>query len=665
MQTPAPRYLTKSRFVLAVECETKLFYTGKREYADRKREDPFLAALAEGGFQVGEMAKLYFPGGREVEELEHEQALAETDRLLQADSATLYEAAIRHEDLFVRVDILLKRGSSLELVEVKSKSFKGVGPQSMLNLKGELAAEWVPYLYDVAFQAHVVALAFPGVALRCHLMLADKRAKASVEGLNQRFLIYRDGQGRPRVRVQEGTTLESLGAPLLVKVPVDDLVGQIHAGTDGAARSMPFAEWVEQLASHYRRDQKIRTPLGAKCAACEFRCSPQERRRGLKSGFEECWREQGGLEEEQLALPLVTELWSSRERDRFIARGSYLLRDLDREDLRPQSDGSPGLSVSQRQWLQVQKARSGDATPYLDREGLRAEMQRWRYPLHFIDFETTAVAIPFNRDRGPYEGVAFQFSHHRVCDDGRIEHAGQYLHREPGSFPSFDFLRALKEELEGDEGTVFRYGLHENTFLNIIYGQLRESGPGEVRDGPALCRWIETVAHPTARASFGWAPGRRDMVDLLALVRRYFYHPATGGSNSLKRILPAVLASSPHLQQKYRRPIYGKGLGIPSLNLEHWAWVRFDEEGRLLDPYRLLPPVFAAVEEDSLDRLITDPHLSEGGAAMVAYARMQFSEMSEQEREALGQALLKYCELDTLAMVMLWEYWSDETGGTS
>ena len=54
-----PRYLTKSRFVLAVECETKLFYTGKTEYADRKKEDPFLAALAEGGFQVGEMAKLY------------------------------------------------------------------------------------------------------------------------------------------------------------------------------------------------------------------------------------------------------------------------------------------------------------------------------------------------------------------------------------------------------------------------------------------------------------------------------------------------------------------------------------------------------------------------------------------------------------------------------
>jgi len=47
------RYLTKSRFKLAEECPTKLFYTRKKEFPDKKGEDPFFAALAEGGFQVG------------------------------------------------------------------------------------------------------------------------------------------------------------------------------------------------------------------------------------------------------------------------------------------------------------------------------------------------------------------------------------------------------------------------------------------------------------------------------------------------------------------------------------------------------------------------------------------------------------------------------------
>ena len=42
---------------------------------------------------------------------------------------------------------------------------------------------------------------------------------------------------------------------------------------------------------------------------------------------------------------------------------------------------------------------------------------------------------------------------------------------------------------------------------------------------------------------------------------------------------------------------------------------------------------------------------------MMAYAKIQFEEMSEYERNALESGLLKYCELDTLAMVMLIEAW--------
>ena len=65
-------------------------------------------------------------------------------------------------------------------------------------------------------------------------------------------------------------------------------------------------------------------------------------------------------------------------------------------------------------------------------------------------------------------------------------------------------------------------------------------------------------------------------------------------------------------------------------------------------------------EDSHLEHLISDLKLADGAAAMIAYARMQFSEMSEDERRVVEQALLKYCELDTLALVMLWEYWSKE-----
>jgi hypothetical protein len=46
-----------------------------------------------------------------------------------------------------------------------------------------------------------------------------------------------------------------------------------------------------------------------------------------------------------------------------------------------------------------------------------------------------------------------------------------------------------------------------------------------------------------------------------------------------------------------------------------------------------------------------------GGAALAAYAKLQFSDT--QMSAALEKALLCYCELDTLAMVFIWEYFND------
>ncbi len=45
---------------------------------------------------------------------------------------------------------------------------------------------------------------------------------------------------------------------------------------------------------------------------------------------------------------------------------------------------------------------------------------------------------------------------------------------------------------------------------------------------------------------------------------------------------------------------------------------------------------------------------------MTAYGKLQFQEMSDTERRAIESALLKYCELDTLAMVMIYEAWKAE-----
>jgi hypothetical protein len=48
-------------------------------------------------------------------------------------------------------------------------------------------------------------------------------------------------------------------------------------------------------------------------------------------------------------------------------------------------------------------------------------------------------------------------------------------------------------------------------------------------------------------------------------------------------------------------------------------------------------------------------HFAFGGAALTAYARLMFEDMPSEQRKTIEQGLKEYCELDTLAMVFLYE----------
>ena len=660
---PNPRYLTKSRFKLALDCETKLFYTRKPEYPDTSTDDSFLESLAEGGFQVGELARLYHPGGVMVNEREYEKPLKLTNELLKQENVIIYEPAFLFDNCFIRADVLVKEGNKVDLIEVKSKSFGGTDSMDFLKANGNLDSGWQPYVYDVAFQKYVLMNAFPQFEIRSYLMLADKNAEASVDGLNQKFMIIRDKKKDRNVEVEicGDVSPESLGKEILIKVKVDDLVDRIFAGTDmDDPPAMPFFDRIKHLADHYSGDEKIVSPLGASCGECEFRCSEEERAEGKQDGFRECWKSLAGFTDSDFDRPSIFDLWDFRKKSRMIEEQKYFLEELNDEDIGESAPRLYGMSRTDRQRKQVFKAITGDKSMYLLKDELKEEMDSWKYPLHFIDFETSAVAIPFYKGMRPYEGIAFQFSHHRVESDGRITHAGEYLNVEHGKFPNFDFVRKLKAQLENDEGSVFMYSYHENTYLNIIYRQLRKSTDEEVPDRDELCSWIETITSPSNSQAEGWDIGSRKMVDLCDVIKKYYFDPFTNGSNSLKNVLPAVLNRSKYIQEKYAKPIYGTP-AMPSLNFTNQIWIEKYDRG-IKNPYDLLPPLFQDISNEELQQFITDPDLKEGGAAMMAYARMQFSEMPETKRKNVIKGLLRYCELDTFAMVLIWEFFAIEFG---
>jgi hypothetical protein len=751
-----PRYLTKSRFKLAMECPTKLYYTNKPEYANQKIDDPFLRHLADGGFQVGKLAQCYFPGGVEIDTLEYDEALRRTDELLQNDEVTIFEAAFRHENFFIRADVVVKRGNKLELIEVKAKSCDFSNEDACWNKNGTISAPWLPYIQDVAFQKYVVEHA-TGMEVTAYLMMTDKTETCPTDGLNQKFRLTTSDQiQNPKSKIQNGSdgvvltrprrsvtvspdiTDTDLNPPILRKVCVDqscDKVfgrrsqdakarasaraiselgvteGQVDGSQDAEARALAraisehganevseFEQSLLRLADAYARDEKILTHPSTTCGTCEFRHGEHDTH--LKSGYRECWTAALGWKDEDFEEHTVLDLWNCRSKDELITAGKIKLSALTLDDIalkgKPKKDPPPGFSTTERQWMQISKAVSKDPTPHIHADHLKREMDTWDFPLHFIDFETCAPAIPFKRGRRPYEGVAFQFSHHTVDADGRVEHRGEFLNAVPGAFPNYDLVRELKQQLESDTGSIFRYHSHENSYLCAIREQMLRD-PEAPHDKAELIAFIETISqprNPKEHPEDTWQPGPRNMVDLCEMTRRYYYHPATKGSISLKYVLPAVLSTSEFLQDKYSKPIYGADGGVMSLNFKDHKWVVFDADesrqqnsppyeggvaaasadgvvlstgeprhvakGVPVDPYRLLPKLFAGESQRDYEIIFEQDRISDGGAAMTAYGKLQFQEMAEGERTSIGSALKKYCELDTLAMVMIYETWMTE-----
>lgn len=591
---------------------------------------------------MGELAKCYYPDGHDILSLAPDKALKQTNELLKKNNVVIFEAAIKHKNLFIRVDILVKRGNFIKLYEVKAKSFDPSSDSfSQKKNKEKIADKWKPYLFDIAFQRHVVRSAFPDSTVTTYLYLVNKKSITPTDGLNQKFQIVEENNNRKSVKVTSPLSQDDLSEELLTKIPVDhycDLILNTEEGSDAYGTS--FKDRIEKYSQAYITDTKINPVLTKLCGECEFRANQEDLNKGLKDGFKECWKQQLNWKEQDFDAPNVLDIWNFLKKDEFIKEGKIKFSQIYEDDINPNKSHRTA-----RQWLQIEKANNNDNSIWLDKAGLKAEMDSWVFPLHFIDFETAAPAIPFNKGKSPYEGVAFQFSHHIVYEDGRAEHKGQYINTERGIFPNYEFARQLKSELDKDEGTIFRYATHENTYLNLIHQQL-QSDKDPVDDKDELCDFIETITYLKENKDV-IRRGERDMVDMLAVVQLHYYNPMTNGENSLKQVLPATLNSSDYLKEKYSKPIYGTDR-FPSKNLKNgMTWIKF-EDGLVKDPYKLLK----LSSGDNKD-------ISDGGDAMTAYSRMQFSEMGDDEYNELKNGLLRYCELDTLAMVMIYEAWRE------
>lgn len=644
------RYLTKSRFVSAIECPTKLFYLNKKEYKNIKNEDSFLASLARGGYQIGALAKFLFKDGIEIIERDHELALEATNEFLKKENVVIYEGAVKFDNFFVRADIIEKKGNQINLYEVKAKSFNTLKP-NLEGVRGSINAEFLSYLQDVAFQTWIIRKAFPKFEISSFLVMPDKSKIIKAENLNQMFKINQNN--KVSVTIPSNFDIFKEANNLLAKISVNSIIARIiNTPLEFPGGVNTFEDAANLWANAYRSDLKINPSIGPHCRTCEFR---SEIGSSLKSGFHECWKESLNWTDKDFEDGTVLDIFklTSKTKDEFISQGIYKLKQLTKDDFKEFDDqpNDNGLSLKQRQWFQVDGVpKEFDAGGFFFHESYyRNEKAKWKYPLHMIDFETTRTAIPFYKYMRPYQQIAFQFSHHVLNEDGSVIHQDQFLCAEPGKFPSYEFVRALMHALSKDQGTVFRWAHHENTTLNNILEELANDidAPDDKNE---LIEFIKTIIKG----------GIREMVDLCGISSNCFYHEYTKGRSSLKVVLPALFKSSEFLRDTYSKPIYGHPNGIQSINFKSdkgFTW--FEPHTNNYDPYLILKNLAYSLLPDNIDEFLEENSsiIAEGGSAAIAYERLQYENLNTEERNKIKESLLRYCELDTLAMAMVIQAW--------
>ncbi len=606
--------LSKSDFKLAQTCPTKLYYRELR-YPDTNADNEYLQLLAEGGYMVELLAKQQFPDGVTLDyaDKDPQTAFEETRRLLApaatGGSITLFEATLADGQRLSRVDILRRTPQGFFLYEVKSSSLDTADAAKRIEKTGSafrslrkpfgIAGDWREYLEDVTYQVALLRDLYPGVPIAAHLVLMDKAREAEFDEMPSWFRIVRRPDGRLHTAEFIGDRDKARTAPLTVSMNVTAEVEELEPEVREAT--------ARYLASLFPALTRIAPHLGVHCRDCEFRVDPAVEKE--RNGFLECWGSRGQATPHILGLYQGRDLLAS-----LIERGVDRVTDIP-DDVLAARTGAYAV----RQTIQVEHSRSG--TEYID-PTLASDLAGVRWPLHFIDFEAARIAVPHHRGMTPYGQLAFQWSAHTLKAPGApLEHA-EFLNTDP-RWPNEEFAHSLRQQV-GDTGTLLVWSPFERSVLNTVAEDLSALGSGD-RD---LAGWLRQAALHLP------AVGGRQL-DMLKLCRTKYFHPAMGGSNSIKAVLDALWKHVPEVRARYLE-VTGTA-GDPALG-----------------PYAALPPLLINGEEQQV---------AEGTGAMRAYFAMVYGvERDDPDTRAKWSTLLlEYCKLDTLAMVLIWEHWQRVT----
>ncbi|MFB0515733.1 MAG: DUF2779 domain-containing protein [Candidatus Neomarinimicrobiota bacterium] len=170
--------------------------------------------------------------------------------------------------------------------------------------------------------------------------------------------------------------------------------------------------------------------------------------------------------------------------------------------------------MGEQQARYVESARRQQ--PIVDWQAIRQELSRLVPPIHFLDFETDAPAVPRFEGLHPYENFPFQFSCHILLEAGGLSHT-EYLHQDD-SDPRPPLLDALLPAISPTGSVVAYNAPFERSVLKALMTWF-----------PEKTRQLQSISDRL------W--------DQLKIFQKYYTDYRFDGSCSLKSVLPVLVPS--------------------------------------------------------------------------------------------------------------------------
>ena len=247
-------------------------------------------------------------------------------------------------------------------------------------------------------------------------------------------------------------------------------------------------------------------------------------------------------------------------------------RDLLSQGIVSITDVPDDFPLSKKQQIQVAAAKSGEVI--IDRNEIANRIDSWEYPLHFLDYETFAYAIPQFEGVRPFQQMCFQYSLHTIDRPGAAPGHSYFLSRGEDN-PPRAMAENLRDAMSGRIGTVL-----------VWYEAFEKTRNDEMATMfPDLADFFNEVNAKT-----------HDLMKIFA--DKLYIHPDFKGRSSIKKVLPVL---------------------VPELKY-------------------------------------TDLGIGDGLTATISWYRaVKWDHMEEPDKLQIFENLEKYCEMDTIAMVRIFE----------